>query len=87
MGMAEKTEDIDKIYVVDPEFEAERKAKEEVERQARLNDPLIGKLPPVAPHTGQRTELLPGRPENSSYPGEKPPRPMPKGGVPKGDQD
>ncbi len=79
--MAEKTEDIDKIYVVDRELEAERKAKEEAERQAQLNNPPIDTLRPVDPHTGRRTDLLPGRPEKSSYPGNKPPRPVSMGGA------
>ena len=81
MVMEEKTGDIDKTYVEDPELEAERKAKEERERQAQLNSPSIDTLHPIDPHTGRRTDLLPGRPENSSCPGENPPKPMPLGGA------
>lgn len=80
MGMAEKTEDIDKIYVVDPELEVERRAKEEAERQAQLNRPSIDKLPPADPDTGKPVEGL--RRPSPTYPTSNPPREVvPMGGA------
>jgi hypothetical protein len=73
--------DLDKIATVDPELEAERRARREAEEQAQQNNPTIDELPPVDPLTGKRAELLPGRPKASSYPGKNPPRPMPMGGA------
>ena len=43
--------------------------------------PSIDALSPIAPLTGERADLLQGRPKNSAYPGQNPPKPMPMGGA------
>ena len=73
--------DLDRIPIVDPELEKERRARQEAERQSRLNNPTIDKLSPVDPLTGKPAEILPGRPKGSGYPGSSQPRPMPMGGA------
>jgi len=78
--MAEKTEDIDKIYVVDPVLDAERRAQKERERQARLNNPTMEELPPVNPQTGKPVEVA--KSTSPMYPTTKPPREdVPMGGA------
>lgn len=73
-------EDIDKIYVVDPVLQAERRAKREAERQGRLNNPTIDELPPVDPQTGRSVEIA--QSTSPMYPTTKPPREdVPMGGA------
>lgn len=80
-GKPGRPEDLDRIPIVDPELEAQRRTRSEAKIREETNSPSIDVLPPVDPHTGGRTELLPGRPKASSYPGNNPPRPMPMGGA------